>query len=1095
MDFRTTIRRPVSLVALTALLAFSGVGAKEKTGHSFGKPNNLTVNGIAVAVDLDVTPRFGWHVNTTKQTAYEIRVASTQDLADKAKGDVWTSGKVLSTQQNDVIYAGPALASSARYFWTVRTWDERGKASAWSPVASFGTGPGATWSNSKPIWAAPVNQNWSNYVLTSHLTINEVALGIRFRSPDVKNGYMWQFRGADNRLVPHKLVNGTFTALPSVNLPAGTLAIGKLVAVRIETSGSTIQTFIDDVLVHTYVDSTFLVGGIGVRTGNFESGKIDDLTLTDGSGATLLETTFAPGDRAMSCGTVRDGALQIPRASNCLNSGVNVDWAFLRKEFTLKETPIAWATVYATGSSPLPARQYVYKLYLNGKFVGLGPTTPTGSESRYDGFDVTNLLRANGPNALGAMAYTTKDQAFQAELVITYTDGSREVIGTDNSWKAQSGDYAFPSAGSIGTSYFSAPKENFNALYFPYGFAAPGYVDSAWQSAKEKAALAAYAAAPMAKVTEQLHAPIKIVEKAAGNYFIDFGRTWVGGIKYDIQAGTAGNTVDVRYGEVNSAENTVRYQLNTGNTYQDIYTLTDGAQTFETWGMRVFRYVEIVGAPEPITVDNLKALALVYPFDASAATFTASDPDLQSVWQLAKNTIEAVNVNFYTDSWTRERANYEADAYLQLQSTLYLTNDLSLGRYSIDYFKNNRTWPTEWPLYVILAVHDAWRQTGETQQLRDAYTSLKSKLPEAWFENETQLIRKTSGANGCNSTTNCDIVDWPQSQRDGFVFGQYNTVVNALSYRAYVDMAAMAAAIGEVADAEAYQARAEALRTAINNRLYSFENGKYDDGMDASGTPTSHYSLHASAFALAFGVPEESEAPRVAEYVASRGMACSVYGAAFLMDGLYTAGYGQAALDLLTSTGTASWLNMVRLGAGATAEAWDPSMKSNLTYSHPWAASPAFVVPSGLFGIKPLEPGYASLQIKPQPGDLQQATVTVPTVRGTIGAAFDYSAKGAFQLAVQVPGNTTAEISIPVPEGTKKVYVDFVRQRVTPENGYVRVPALGAGCHIISTERNFEAFKDETLLSICTSMTETDVGQHGPDCDGDYRFEHFGRFE
>lgn len=1088
MNLRTTLRRPVSLVALTTLLAVMGIGAKEKHQHTCGSPSDLTVNGIAVAVDLDLLPRFGWHVNTTKQTAYEIRVASTSALAERAKGDIYSTGKVLSSQQNDITYTGPALASSGRYFWTVRTWDEHGKASSWSKVASFGTGPGVTWANSKPIWAAPANLTWSNYVLTAHLSISEVALGIRFRSPDVKNGYMWQFRGADNRLVPHKLVNGTFTALPGINLPAGTLAIGKLVAVRIETSGSTIRTFIDDVLVHTFEDSTFLVGGVGVRTGNYESGKVDDLSLVDSSGTKLLETTFEPGDRAISCGTVRDGSLQVPRASNCLNSGINVDWAFLRKDFTLKNTPVAWATVYATGTSPLPSRQYVYKLYLNGKFVGLGPTTPTGTESRYDGFDVTDLIRSNEANTLAAVAYTTKEQAFQAELVIAYQDGSREVIGTNNSWKAQSGDFAFPSSGSIGTSYFAAPKENLNALYFPYGFDAPGYIDSAWQPASEKTIALTFSAAPMAKVKEQLSAPIKIVEKSAGNYFIDFGRTWVGGIKYDIQNGTAGNTVDVRFGEVTSAENTVKYQLNTGNTYQDIYTTRAGAQSFQTWGMRVFRYVEIVGAPEPITVDNLKALALVYPFDKEAATFTSSNTDLQSVWQLSKNTIEATNVNFYVDSWTRERADYEADAYLQLQSSLYLTDDLSLGRYSIDYFKTNRTWPTEWPLYVILAVHDAWQKTGETAQLKDSYASLKTKLPEAWFESSTQLIRKTTGSNGCNSTTNCDIVDWPQSQRDGFVFGQYNTVVNSLSYRAYVDMAAIATAIGEDSDAEIYRARAESLRTAINSHLYSVENGSYDDGMDANGNLTAHYSLHASAFALAFGVPEESEAPRVAEYLASRGMACSVYGAAFLLDGLYNAGYGQTALNLLTSTETASWLNMIRLGVGSTAEAWDPSMKSNLTYSHPWAASPAYIVPSGLFGIKPLEPGYGAFQVKPQPGNLEHATVTVPTVRGTIGAAFDYSEKGAFQLAIQVPGNTTADISIPVAYGTKKVYVDLERKSVTVEDGYAHIAALSAGCHVISTEKNFDVFKDQTLLSICSESTESDLGHELPDCANDYRF-------
>ncbi|WP_157501985.1 family 78 glycoside hydrolase catalytic domain, partial [Leucobacter celer] len=80
---------------------------------------------------------------------------------------------------------------------------------------------------------------------------------------------------------------------------------------------------------------------------------------------------------------------------------------------------------------------------------------------------------------------------------------------------------------------------------------------------------------------------------------------------------------------------------------------------------RVFRYVEIVGAPEPVTLENLSALALVYPFDAEDSTCVSSDTNLNQVYKLSKNTIESLNVNVYTDSWTRERTNYEEDAYLQ----------------------------------------------------------------------------------------------------------------------------------------------------------------------------------------------------------------------------------------------------------------------------------------------------------------------------------------------------------------------------------------------------------------------------------------------
>lgn len=1039
-------------------------------------PSGLTVDGIARPLDLDRTPRFGWHVNLDEQVAYEIRVSTTRAKAEALDGDVWTSDKVASSQQNGVVYGGPALAASQRYFWRVRTWGPRHAPPCWSTVAWFGTGPGTSWSHSTSIWTAPDGASWTDYTVTAHLTIDEVALGIRFRAPDLNNGYMWQFRGGDNRLVPHRLQGGTFTVLESVSLPAGTLASGKSVEIRIAAIGSTIRTFIGGVLVHTYQDTMFPRGGVGVRTGNSESGALADISVIATDGTTLLQTDFPASDRSFACGTVRDGALHVPRSGHCLTSGMSVDWAFLRKDFTPADKPIAWATVYATGTSTVPARQYVYKLYLDRAFIGLGPTRSIANETRYDGFDVGPLIERGRPTTLAAIAYTTSGQAFQAELVVAYDDGTRDVIGTDRTWQAWAGAYALPTAGSIGTSYYMAPKENLDARNFPDGFDAPGFAAAAWHDAAEKGPLGALAAAPMAKVQEQLRSPAAILEVGPGHYVIDFGRTWVGGVRYQVDHGVAGGAVDVRFGEVMAGPTSVKYVLNTGNEYRDLYTLKDGPQVFRTWGMRVFRYVEILGAPEPITTENVAALALVYPFDASAATFHASDSNLESVWQLSKNTIEAVDVNFYTDSWTRERSDYEADAYLQLVSSLYLTDDLALGRYSIDYFATNRTWPTEWPLYVILAVHDAWRQTGETRQLYDDYPSLVAKLPDAWFDSTTQLIRKTTGSNGCNSTTDCDLVDWPDTERDGFVFRPYNTVVNSLGYRAYRDMAEIATAIGRADDAARFTTRADALRAALNARLYLAEDGRYDDGMDSGGTLTGHRSLHASAFALAFGVPEATEATRVAAYVASRGMACSVYCAAFLIHGLYGAGADGAALGLLTSTGTASWMNMIRLGAGATAEAWDPSLKSNLTYSHPWAASPAFLIPADMFGIQPLDAGYARFRVAPRPGPLDAAAVIVPTVRGKIGVAFDHAPGGSLRLAVRIPGNTRADVDIPVPDGTTTVYVDRIPRAVQPENGHATLHDLRRGCRIISAEPPAacsDAGGATRILDVCRDAAES----------------------
>lgn len=1039
-SLRRSLAAALSATLLTAGLAVSAAPAAlaepggQEAAAVGSEPRGLRVNGLAEPADLgDLTdPDYSWQVGAGMQSAYQIIVSTSAEKAQADDGDVWDSGKVVSDQQLNVTHDGPDLVASKRYFWKVRTWDTADVASDWSEAAWFGTAPGAVWSNSTPIWTSAAIPGvdatpWRDYTMSARIRITQTALGIRFRA-DGNNSYMWQFRGSDNRLVPHTQTNGAFATLGSaVNLPAGTLALNTWATIRITVAGSSITTFINDVQVDQRTHSGFTAGTVGVRTGNSEAGQIDDLEVVEAGTERVLARSDFAGANPFPCGTVTDGALSVPNAALCAipnPATASAPWAFLRTEVDLADKEIAWATLSATGSEFRTHSQYVYKAYVNGEFVGLGPTNRIGTEARFDGFDVTDQLRRGETNSVAALAYANAStQRFQAELHVAYADGTEQVVGTDPTWKAMNGARAFPDAGSIGTSFYNAPRENLDARHFPFGFESAGFDDAAWQPAVAKATIPNLQPTPTDKVEQQLHAPVKIVDKGNGNYFVDFGRTWIGGVQYDVADGTEGQAVELRFGEITSAPETVRYALHTTNNYRDVVTLKAGEQRLETWGMRVFRYLEIVGAPEPVTEENLKALALVYPFDRETASFSSSNENLNQVYQLSKNSIESLNVNFYTDSWTRERINYEADGYLQQLSTLYLMEDLSLGRFSMNYFENNRTWPTEWPIYVVLSVYDAWRQTGNTEQVASYYDNLKTKLRPDWLEASTGLVRKTTRSNGCNSQTDCDIVDWPTSQRDGYQFREYNTVVNSLYYRATRDMAAMAEILGKDDDAALFTQQADRLRTQINERLYDAENGRYDDGMDATGAKTDHYSVHASAFALAFGVPEDDQVERVADFVDSRGMACSVYCAAFLVKGLYDGGNGQAALDAMTDEGTSSWMNMIRLGAGSTTEAWDPSQKSNLTFSHPWAASPAFNVPSGLFGIQSTSNGYGEFQVKPQAGDLAEAEIKVPTVRGQVSAAFEHDRRGRMELSVTVPGNTTATVHVPLPSTVRPEYV------------------------------------------------------------------------
>jgi alpha-L-rhamnosidase len=1075
----------VTIAVAASAAALSTVAPAAGADPVGAAPTNLTVDQLAAPVDVDnlTAPQLGWHVGAGMQTAYEVQVATTEQQLSSGP-DVWDSGKVTSAENSDIAYAGPKLTDSAGYAWRVRTWDAAGNVSGWSAAAQFGTGPGSSWPGATPIWAGASSGNWSDYTYTGTFDITAVAASVSFRTQDTRNFYLWQFRASNapaeaNMLKMHYQVNGGFTVIQEVPEPF-TIATNTTYDFKIVTSGSTISTYLKHpadaewTLANTLTDTHFTTGGIGFRTGSTESAKFGNLLIQDAAGNTLYSNNFPAGNNDFSgCGSVSGGLLTVGTSKNCVYpSPGNTAWAFLRGNVNLQAgKDITWAHLYATGASTVPARQFVYKMSVNGHFVGVGPTQPvTSSETRYDGYDVTSLLHAGATNTIGALCYTASDQRFLALLVVRYGDGTTQTFGTGPNWKALNGNLALPPSASIGTGYYSAPQENVNAAEYPFGFDTPGFDDSGWPAATLKPDFANLLATPTGKVEQHLETPIKVTEYSPGDYVIDYGRTWIGGLSLNL-TGTAGQVVDVRYGEVLTNPTTVKYQAAAGETYEDKWTLKAGGQHLETWGLRVFRYVNVLGAPSGLSAADFTAEAYVYPFDTGLAQFDSSDNNLVQVWQLSKNTIQAVNENIYVDSWERERGEYEADDFLQLMANLYTGGDATLGTYSMQYLMANRTWPTEWPMYVIQAALNTYMQTGDIASLQQNYAALQGKLPDKWFDPSTGLIHKTTGSDGSNSRTDDDIVDWPASDRDGYVFTSYNTVINAISYRSYVDMATIATALGHPNDAAAYTAKAEAIDKAVNDLMWDPAAGTYRDGLQNNTmAPIDHDAVQAGVFAVAFGLASPARAAQVASYIDRRGMVCSVYCAAFMVEAAYLGDRADVASGLLSSTSTNSWMNMIAQGAGATMEAWTPAEKPNLTYSHPWAASPAFTIPQGMFGINPTTPGYDTFDIKPQPGTVTWGHITSPSVKGEIGAAFD-TVDSHVDVGAYVPANAVARVFVPdaAPDGAAVLYEDGSLITGTVTNGYFEADDVAPGCHVFSTAPGAAPGKDTRLTDVCPS--------------------------
>ncbi|HOW69561.1 MAG TPA: family 78 glycoside hydrolase catalytic domain [Phycisphaerae bacterium] len=105
------------------------------------RPERLRCEYADNPLGVDVCrPRLSWVLKSDErgqvQTAYQVLVASTEEVLQSDQGDLWDTGKVASNDTLNVVYAGKPLQSSQRAFWKVRAWDRDDKPSAYS---------GSTW--------------------------------------------------------------------------------------------------------------------------------------------------------------------------------------------------------------------------------------------------------------------------------------------------------------------------------------------------------------------------------------------------------------------------------------------------------------------------------------------------------------------------------------------------------------------------------------------------------------------------------------------------------------------------------------------------------------------------------------------------------------------------------------------------------------------------------------------------------------------------------------------------------------------------------------------------------------------------------------
>ena len=740
------------------------------------------------------------------------------------------------------------------------------------------------------------------------------------------------------------------------------------------------------------------------------------------------------------------------------------NFCFLRSDLKLSDADsIERAVLNVTAISPESARRYVYHVFLNGQFVGLGPTRIGRNTSGedilyYNSFDVTSQLK-NGDNTLGAVCYTTLEKSFLCQLTVFYKNGTKRIL-FNSARDAESvfgldGTRVFASGHSIGTDAYTEEAENLNATAYPFGFDRPGFT-ATWPAVRVKEdleieherCLMPYPGEPVQRIAQD----VALVERTEdGRIRIDLGHEIIGGLRLTVISPEV-HTVKLIYGEELNADGTVLNPMRTGNDYCEYWTLREGEQTLESFGMKAFRYVDIYDCRADISEDGVKGIALRRAYDAEQSSFTCSNEVLCRLYDTGKYAICATSQDIYVDSQTRERCPYEGDTLINMLTAYHYTSDRSLARFTIDYLLSHRTWPAEYALLPIHLVRLDYLYSGDRTLLDRHYGTLRRLLLGEKIDETVGLIpAKAVGKDNRDQI----MVDWPAVSCDGYALEQahFNTVYNAIYYICLRDMTVMASVLGKEDEATAYRNTADNLRADMIERLYSPEHCAFRDGLTADGTPIEHFAQHATAYALCAGIYSDDRMKDALgrTLVGQDAIRTGIYGAYFLFEALYRAGFGAYATALLASNdctpGAHTFAAALHNNRATIApEAWCPEEKPNMSLSHPWGASPAALIARGMFGIRPTRPGFHKFVIRPQIGDLPYAAIRIPTVKGTIGVSIGQNAE-AYEAEVIVPPNTKATVYLPVlPGGTNTLFINNQISNFPIERDCYHIE-LGSGTH------------------------------------------------
>lgn len=781
---------------------------------------------------------------------------------------------------------------------------------------------------------------------------------------------------------------------------------------------------------------------------------------------------------------------------------------YFRKQVNIKGE-IKKARLYVTSLG-------LYEFYINGKRIGKDYFTPGWTDYNkrvyYQTYDVTGTVK-NGANTFGSLIsegwyagylgysllvknpvvknFYGEVPLLKAQIEIEYTNGKKETISTDGSWKSSYG--AMVEADILNGETYDARLEfkDWNK---------PGFNDLAWKNAqvypdKSERKIEIYPGNPLQIFTELK--PKSITTKEEGKYIFNMGQNFAGNVRLKVK-GKAGDKIVMKYGEVLFPNGDLMTENLRMARATDTYILK-GDPNGETYMPRFtyhgFQYVEVSGFKQKPTLDAVTGVVLT-SMTPEVGSFVT---DNKMINQLYHNITWTQRSNYFdipTDCPQRdERLGWTGDAQAYVKSATFNT-DISafFTKWLVDLNDAQRADDT-YPIYAPapnLRVTDTYSPGWSEAGIICPYTIYKTygdkKVIEKFWPNMQAYLQfletKSKGEYVFKEASFEDI-----NPKGGF--GDWLSIgkktppdLLATMYYGYVAsmMAEMATAIGKTSDAKKYELVFSKIKEAFLKH-YSDADGKFKTNAEAYGNGEGYVdgdmgftgntqTAYANAIYMDLLNPklEEKAGKWLVELIENNGgkLSTGFLGVKPLLPSLSESGHSDEAYKLLLSTTYPSWGFEVINGANTIWERWNSYIKGTgftnnagmNSFNHYAFGSINEWFFGNAAGIKTDEAGYRTFTLKPEIAKegIGMVKANYHSINGDIISS--WKKEGNYILFhFEVPVNTKAEVFIPasrkdeVKENNQNLKSNDTIDIKGFTDGYLQLE-LGSGSYDFQTNLN-----------------------------------------